>query len=77
MKKIELKEKTAEKKVVPVTLPEGKFSWVSNFCCNDCDYLDKSKKNSYGEYWCGYRSRWVSSGESGCDYGWKNSKYSQ
>lgn len=27
MKKIELKEKTAEKKVVPVTLPEGNFAY--------------------------------------------------
>ena len=71
MKKIELKAKTVEKKVVPVTLPEGKFAY---FCCADCDYIDKSETNSYGDFWCGHYRKWVSGGDSGCTYGKENSR---
>lgn len=54
MKKIELKEKDTEKKVVPVMLPEGKFAYGG--CCGDCRFgeYDYSKEM----VWCGKFSSW-------------------
>lgn len=63
MKKIELKEKTAEKQVVPVTLPEGKFAYV---CCGDCKYGDYD--SSRGQVWCGHYRKWFDRSDS-CSYG--------
>lgn len=68
MKDIELKAKDAEKKIVPVTLPEGKFA---SFCCADCSYAGDYNSNRR-QYWCGHYDRWVDGNDS-CDYGRRNS----
>lgn len=64
MKKIELKEKTAEKKVVPVTLPEGEFAY---FCCADCSFRGEYN-STRNQYYCGHYHQWVDGNDS-CDYG--------
>lgn len=63
MKDIELKAKDAEKKIVPVTLPEGKLSAYG--CCGDCKFGDYD--SSRGQVWCGKFHSWEDRSSS-CRY---------
>lgn len=62
MKDVEQK-KIEEKKVVPVTIPEGKFAYV---CCGSCKFGDYDSRKEM--VWCGKFRSWQDRSDS-CSHG--------
>lgn len=51
-------------------LVELPYGCCCAYCCGDCNYMDLSYKNNYGEAWCGKYEKYYHPSESAssCSY---------